>query len=160
MMECGSHVGERLILWRWEPRERVVKDTLGRPHDALVVVEEIPVTVTEERQIKRSPQGNAFTVLTAAAEDGRSFFRDGQGHWSCTTSGDHCIIDAVAEWNNPEFGPFATPDGDLAVPNADNLCARHQKVWMDGDPIGCRECHHDSRARELDIVETFDAKPY
>lgn len=141
-----SSLGKKLVLWTVENKPMAYADQFGQKHTAMVVTEEIPVTITEIKMIPGNYSGKLYEGLKATSEDGRVFtcnwgekfpeesmsptvyWWDGRSH----------PVDACQFFNLSPY-PCITEDGRLAIPIGATHCKEHNFVFLP-DGIGCITC--------------------
>ncbi len=143
-----SSLGRKLVLWRVEHRAAAYKDQFGRVHTALVIVEEIPVTITEVKMIPGNYSAKLYEGFLATSEDGRTFTCNWEGKfpeesisptWRWWDGKAKIFFDACQLFNVSAGYPCITKDGNLAIPAGATYCEEHNFVFLP-DGIGCITC--------------------
>lgn len=139
-------VGRKLTLWREEYRRDAYFDQFGMPHRGRLVVEEIPVTVVEEKSVSGDygSESDSYKGLRALARDGRVFVQNWDyfpetslmpTYYWFHFKGDisnptdvYEVVDSIQAANhNKLYGPYVHADGTRAIPQHENVryCAKH-----------------------------------
>lgn len=133
-----SQIGRRLLLWRAEYRT-----------GGYVVLEQIPVTITEVRSVRGIWGGGEHEGWKAVARDGREFFCNWKSYpddslsptywWSHTDSlGNYVrLTDACQAYG---LIPHSFPSGRKASPRGAKICKLHNRAMID---VGCWRCSLD-----------------
>lgn len=154
-------VGVAFLLWRREWRSIATTSSRVGTADGWVILEEIPVTVVEQRNDVPGMFGRdaEYMGLKARAEDGREFTRNWESYPDDAKTG------ATHRWYhvNPEEGaPFADivdailassifsravggqcydEQGEFKVPSGAEICPLHGDTFLAGQQ--CSSCHFD-----------------
>lgn len=138
-----SKVGREYVLWHCEYRSSAYIDQMGRGHDGYVVLEQIPVTVNEVKQVPNTWGKGTSPGWKALAKDGREFtcnwehFPDDSStpsyFWDGYRHGNELWqpVDAVQAYG---FGlAHVTPEGERAIPEGATICEKHNTAFLLGD---------------------------
>lgn len=154
-------IGVAFLLWRREWRSVATTSSRVGTADGWVVLEEIPVTVVEQRNDVPGMfrPDSKYMGLKARAEDGREFTRNWESY------PDDAMTGATHRWyhvNAEEGAPFADivdailatsifsravggqcydEQGAFKVPTGAEICPLHGDTFLTGQQ--CSDCHFD-----------------
>jgi len=154
--EPRNQIGDRYVLFLVHWSRTATRDGAGRPHDGWVVSEEIPVTVTEQRQVSGMFGNGEYTGIKATSEDGREFTRFWNSYPDDAYVGVGMVWDAYADgrgrvqevhdaclahyWRRVA-GPQCDAEGKLKIPTGTVQCNRHDDIYL--PEMGCMHCRLD-----------------
>lgn len=146
-------IGDKIILWNMNlHKENAYKDQYGVPHSAIVVEEEILVTIIEDKTLPIGGSKYSTTFATKAkSDDGRLFCisRDWSSDWREIDSKSQKVKayfkNALDEFNKIKWEesklskdryiiPVIRENGDLAIPQDSEKCTcSHSKSSYGSD---------------------------
>ena len=143
-----SRIGKKYILWRVEYRLDAYRDHLERAHEGFVVLEEIPVTVIELKEVRGMWSNDTYTGYKAVSEDGEeftcnwgsfpddsmtpTFYWDGRKDYRGTW-----VPEDAFQRVNMKIFPCVTETGERAIPTGALYCEKHDHYYLE-ECIGCR----------------------
>ncbi|MDP1689438.1 MAG: hypothetical protein Q8L47_04930 [bacterium] len=146
-----SNIGRKFILWRIMYRNDAYIDHIGRTHRGNIVLEQISVTIIEEKEVKGVTSSNVYKGLRAMQENCEVFtlnwlsYPDHSGtptyYWdSIRRKGDSELwfpIDACQAFNL-NIVPHVTPHNTKAFPIGAWFCQKHDFAYI--KPDKCSKC--------------------
>lgn len=156
-----SKVGTRFLLWRREWRHVATTSSRVGNGDGWVVLEEIPVTVIDQRTDVPGMFGRdkKYLGLKARADDGREFTRNWDSYPDDAMTGatlswyhinakeeapGHGYVDAIQAssiFYRAIGGQYYDEEGNFKVPTGAQVCPRHGDTFLPGDT--CDSCDFD-----------------
>lgn len=149
-MSENNIIGRKLVLWRREYKRDAYEDQFGLLHEGWIVLEQIPITITEVRNDVPAMFGETFHQgLKAISKNGEVFTCNWDVYPDDTMTPTFywdCRKDERGLWT-PEDGVQAynfkwvisiTPDGKKAVPLGAKVCKKHDYAYL--KEFGCYLC--------------------
>lgn len=143
-------VGEKILLWSQQLRHGAYKDQFGIEHSAIVILEEIEVTVTKLVDVKCTWTGEPVEGKGRYAQDANSrvYQQNIEGwpsdskmptyYWYSEPADQ--FEDAFQSVNLKLQYPKIRPDGTLAVPAGAIHCEKHDQYLKPDEQ--CFYCKH------------------
>ncbi len=151
MADGTSVIGRKIVLWKLDHRIDAYTDQMGISHPGAVVLEEIPVTIIQTKNVpgNYSKKDHTMAGWKAVSERGEEFVCNWDHYpedsynptYSWTGRGNRRLelfVDACQAYNM-KVVPVATRGGIKAVPTGAHICEKHDKVYVD-ESIGCFLC--------------------